>query len=432
MLLSFFYEISLILLGLAALPKMLYMRLLHNKYRQSFSKRFGKDFPRIEKNGRYLIWIHAVSVGETKVAASMVKMLKAELNNPLIVVSSVTETGHAEAQRSIPLADHHVYLPFDFGWIMKPIIKKVSPDLVILCESDFWYNFLNTAKKQGAQVALINGKISEESMKLFKKAAWFSERLFALIDVFCIQNRHYKERFEDLGVPPEKITVTGNMKFDDACPQLTPEQLNAWKKQLGIREGDQVLVIGSTHDPEEKQFLALLQDLWQDHPKLKVILVPRHPERFNEVASIIQRQNISFQRFTSMNGQDPVKVILMDAMGLLRKCYQLADVALVGGSFTNKVGGHNIMEPSWYGVPVLFGPFMHAQPELVELVEEYGSGEQVGMGNLGIVLDNILKNAEKRQSLGKAGLKLVSDMNGATRKTWQVITPIAKAESAKR
>jgi 3-deoxy-D-manno-octulosonic-acid transferase len=422
---SILYEISLVLVGLATLPKILYMRLVHKKYKHSLFRKFGNGFPIIEKGDRPLIWIHAVSVGETKVAASLVKRLKVENKNSLIVVSSVTETGHAEAQRAIPSADFHVYFPFDFSWVIKPIVKRVNPDLVILCESDFWYNFLSTAKGQGAKIALINGKISERSLKRFQATPFFSKRLFDQIDLFCIQNKHYMERFEALQLPVEKKRlITGNMKFDDACISLSADQLRDWREQLGVKSSDQIIVVGSSHDPEEKNLLKSLQELWKKFPDLKAILVPRHPERFNEVANLLQKQAIPFQRFTAINKQAGAKVILMDTMGLLRKCYQLADIAIVGGSFTSKVGGHNILEPSWFGVPVLFGPFMHQQPELVELVQEYGSGQQVKFEECTPVIESLLKDQESRQKIGKAGLKMVGELHGATEKTFEAINSL--------
>ncbi len=426
MLFSIFYDFALILIYLAALPKMLYMMLVHKKYRKSFLKRFGKDFPTINKGDRYLIWIHAVSVGETKAVVPLIKIIKAELDNPIIVVSNSTETGHAEAQRSIPFADYHVFLPHDFGWIMRPLVKSVAPDLVILCESDYWFNFFKAAKAGGAKIALVNGKLSERSMERYSKVPFFTKKLFSFLDVLCVQNRHYFERFEKIGVPAEKLLITGNLKLDENYPKLSEEQLIGWKEQLGIHADDQVLVAGSTHDPEEKLVLSLLNRLWTQYPKLKAVIVPRHPERFNEVAGLIQRQNIPFVRFSQLNGSKPptAKVILIDAMGLLRKCYQLANIAIVGGSFTHRVGGHNILEPSWYGVPVIFGPHMHSQPELDELAQEYMSGIQVDANHVEQAVMRLLKEPEKRELLGSAGLKLVSDMHGATSKTWVAIKPL--------
>lgn len=422
---SIIYEIALLFIYLAALPKMLYMLLVHKKYRKSFYKRFGKDFPFINKGDRYLIWLHAVSVGETKAMVPLIKLIKSELQNPIILISNSTETGHLEAQRSIPFADYHVFLPHDFAWTMRRIVKNAEPDMVVLCESDYWLNFFRSAKSSGAKIVLVNGKISERSMQRYNKVPFFTKKLFSYLDILCVQNQHYFDRFINLGVSPEKLLITGNLKLDENYPKLTLEQLAGWKEQLGIRVDDQVLVMGSTHDPEEKLLLSTLNRLWVQYPKLKAVIVPRHPERFNEVANIIQKQNIPFVRFSQINGAKvSARVILIDAMGLLRKCYQLANIAIVGGSFTSKVGGHNILEPSWYGVPVIFGPHMSSQPELVELAQEYTSGIQVDANHFEETILRLLQDPSKRELIGNSGLKLVSDMHGATNKTWAAIKPL--------
>ena len=175
MILSFFYEIALWLLALIYLPKLIYDYFFRKKYNQSIARRLGFNFPLITKGKRSLVWVHAVSVGETKAISSLIKTIRNQLNNPIIVISSITETGHDEAKRSIQLADYHVYLPIDFRFIIRPIIKRAAPDLVILTETDFWYNFLKSAKDSGAVIALVNGKISERSFRRFKKTPYFTK-----------------------------------------------------------------------------------------------------------------------------------------------------------------------------------------------------------------------------------------------------------------
>lgn len=421
MLFSFFYEIALLLIALLSLPKFLYMMLFHDKYRGSILKRFGSGFPVIKKGKNKLVWVHAVSLGETKAVGALVKMLKTDFNHPLILFSTTTETGYVEACRSIP-ADYHVYLPFDFGWVIRPIIRRVCPDMVILCESDFWYNFLATSKEVGAKIIVVNGKLSSTSTERFQKFPSFANRIFSNIDLFCVQSQLYRRRFESIQVEPQKIVVTGNMKFDGDYAHLPQDQIQKWRLELGIDPTDQVLVIGSTHNPEESYFLKSMSTVWEKHPNLKVVIAPRHPERFNEVAGILQKNQINFRRLSQKQPEGyPVRVILIDAMGLLRKCYQLADVAIVAGSYTNKVGGHNILEPSWYGVPVIFGPYMHNQPDLVDLVKEYGAGLQVPLEELPKVVDELFTDSSMRESLGRGGLKLVGDVHGATKKTADLI-----------
>jgi 3-deoxy-D-manno-octulosonic-acid transferase len=422
MLFTLLYEFFLWIFALIALPKMLYAYWKQGKYRQSLANRFGFSFPVIQKKGRFLVWVHAVSVGETKAIAQLVKKMKSEMPSAIFVISSVTETGHNEALRSIPMADYHVYLPFDFNLIVGHMVKKVVPDLVIISESDFWHNFLRNCKQVGAYIAVVNGKISSRSLHRFKKFSFFTKNLFQYIDLFCLQNSHYLKRFEQLGIPKEKLVVTGNLKFDDVYPKLTDEQFVAWRKQLKINEGDPVLVVGSTHEPEEKLILEQLQKVWKEFPKLKVLIVPRHPERFNVVAELLYKEKIAYACFSQLDSITPeTKVILIDAMGLLRKCYQLATLAVVGGSFTEKVGGHNILEPCWYGVPVLFGPYMFSQPQLVELIHLYHAGVQVHLSSLGTTINMLLSDVEEKKALGFAGLAMVEEIKGATDKTWSIL-----------
>ena len=403
----------------------MYDYFIKKKYTQSLARRLGFNFPLITKGKRKLVWIHAVSVGETKAVSSLVKTIRNQLDNPIIVISSITETGYAEAKRSLAYADYHVYLPLDLRFIIRPIIKRASPDLVILVETDFWYNFLKGAKDFGAVIALVNGKISERSFRRFQKVPFFTKKLFSFFNIFCLQSKHYQERFKALPIDENKIQITGNLKFDDEYPSLTKEQHEAWKQQLQITDENQVVVVGSSHDPEEKLILEQFKDVWAELPHAKLMLVPRHPERFNEVAALLEKENIPYMRFSQFpTAPIKAKVILIDAMGLLRKCYQLADLAIVAGSYIARVGGHNILEPSWYGVPVIYGPYMHSQPELIELVQEYRSGQQVPMDKLGKTVLELLKNSEQRKEIGKNGRRMLKDVNGATQKTWETIKPL--------
>lgn len=422
MLVSIVYELLLYIYALYALPKMLYQKIFHGKYQNSFSQRFGSEFPKIVKGDRPLVWIHAVSLGETRAVSALAKLIKKEYHNAVIVVSSITETGHAEAKKSMSFADFHVYLPFDFRTVIDPIVQKVKPDLVVLCETDYWFNFLKACKRQNAKIAVVNGKLSERSMKRYLCWPTFAKRLFGYIDIFCVQNKQYAERYKKVGVPPEKISITGNLKFDDEYPKLSREELNNWKQQLGIAPTDLVLVVGSTHDPEESLIIDAMNRVWQDFPNVKVMIVPRHPERFSLVSDFLAEKGVPFVRYGQIaNKKGNEKVIVMDTMGLLRKCYQLADIAIVAGSYTSRVGGHNIIEPCWFGIPVIFGPYMHTQAELVALVEEYSAGLQVPVDNLAETLLIYFQDAEKRHQLGKNGEKLVSEMRGATVRTWDLL-----------
>lgn len=420
MILSILYECVLLLLAFAMFPRMLYQRWRYGKPLNAFLQKWGRSFPHINKGNRTLVWIHAVSVGETKAVAALAKMLKESMDNPILIISSVTATGHAEAKRNIAIADYYLFLPFDLRFVIKPIVDRVKPDIVVLSETDFWYNFLRFSKQNGAFIALVNGKISERSMRRLITFSLFSKALFSCIDIFCIQNEIYQKRFEQIGVNRKKCFITGNTKLDEEAAFLSAQELSSLRAHFAISADDLVVVVGSTHHPEEKLILDLLPQIWEQFPNVKVLIVPRHPERFDEVAALITEKKYPFGRFTSKDSLSGTeKVILVDAMGILRKCYQLATLAIVGGSFTERVGGHNIVEPTFYGVPVFFGPYMHTQQELVDLVKHYHAGRQVDIAGLIPAVLACLSDEKVLKELSLGGRQLSCEVKGASNRTLQ-------------
>lgn len=424
MITTIFYEMILWLAAIVALPRMVYNFVVYKKYRKSFLARIGLKDQKVVKSSPFVIWIHAISVGETKAAASLARELKMKFTGCQLIISSVTETGHAEAKRCMPFADQFIYLPFDFTFITSSLVKKISPNIVILCESDLWYNFLRHTKKAGAVIALVNGKLSERSMNRFRRVSFLSRKLFDLFDLIAVQNEIYKTRFIEAGAEKEKIQVTGNLKFNEEYIYLTEDEIKRWRKALGIGSDQFVLTIGSTHEGEELLFIRALKQLWIDHD-IKVLLVPRHPERFKAVSQLLEKESIPFIRYSQIDHKGGFeKVVLVDTMGMLRMCYQLSDLALVGGSFTEKVGGHNILEPCWYGKPVLFGPSMYSQVDLVELVKKSGAGQQVDESNLVSAIQFYISNEDLRLNQGKKGKMLLGSLKGATESTLKAIASI--------
>lgn len=401
---------------------MLYQYFWRGKYRNSLFGRMGKGFEQVKTGERKLIWIHAPSLGETKAIALLSKKIKEQAPDSYLLITSTTETGHEEAKKSISFADKHLFLPFDFSWIVRPIIRKLQPSLVILCESDFWYNFLDECKTIGAQICLVNGKLSLKSLKRHLQFPFFPKQLFSKIDLFCVQSQRYLERFVLLGVPKDKILVTGNIKFDNASSSLSETDVRSWKEKLKINHSDLVIVAGSTHNPEEIILLEALESIWKLLPNTKLVLVPRHPERFQEVANLLKQKQVTFNKFSEIEqSSGKEKVTLIDAVGILKTCYQVCDIAFVGGSFTEKVGGHNILEPCCYAKPVVYGQHMHSQLDLVEFMNEFKTGIQTTPDEFQHVLKGLLESQSKREAIGEAGLKLINAMQGASEKTFSII-----------
>lgn len=425
MLLSLIYDIFLLLIGIVALPRLVWQRIRHGKYKNSLRERLGLKLPP-KSVGRPVIWIHAVSVGETRAVSALYRELRKNFPNASFVVSSVTETGHAEARRALPDAVSYFFLPLDFSWLMKKFVKRIQPDLLILVEGEFWYHLLKSVKEQGGKVLLVNGKLSERSYARFRWMRPFAEKLFSLIDGFCLQGARFEKRFESLAVPKEKIHVTGNLKLDVTPPFLSHEEKSRWKSELGIHIKDRVIVFGSTHAPEEAQLLSALDLVWKQLPSLKVIIVPRHPERFSKVAAELKtagRALLLYSEREKKRGDE--RIILIDTMGLLLRCYQIAEVAIVGGSFVSHVGGHNIFEPVQAGVPVLFGPHMHTQQDLVELVLGNECGEQVSLESLPNTLLNLLADSSRWQKIHQNCFKTSQDTRGSTERTLKIISSVS-------
>lgn len=423
MCLAFLYNFLLHSLLIVYLPFLLHAFFIRKKYRHSLAYRFGIKRVKIDSLGKDCIWIHAVSMGETKAVAPIVERLKKEYPSYYLVVSSTTETGHEEAKKSIPYADKHIYLPIDSYFLVHPLVKQVKPKLLLISETDFWFQFQREVKKYGGKIALVNGKLSEKSLAQYKRFSFFTKALLAGIDSFCLQGRVYQERFEELGVDKSKISITGNTKLDQALLAMEGQELQQWQELLGIKANQEVIVFGSTHEKEELIALDVALKLWVEKPNLKVIIVPRHPERFSKVADLISFKGIPFNSFTQMKKDGPKEnLILIDGMGVLQRCYQLATIAVVCGSFTEKVGGHNIFEPLHYGVPAIFGPYMFTQQGAREIVLSQKAGLQVKEKDLFSSIVKLLNDKAFYTQTSKQALSLIESAKGAAGKTMETIS----------
>lgn len=419
---SIFYNFVLMLLLLLALPRMLWQYWRYGKYRGTWLIRLGLRLPKLKENSRPIVWVHAVSLGETRAILPLIHRLSKE-EAFSIVISSTTSTGHAEALRSIPEAIAHFYLPFDFSWVMRRLMRRIRPKMVLLAESDFWYQWLSAAKKEGAKIILVNGKVSVRSAHRFRRCFFFTRRLFSHFDHLCIQNDCYLQRWISMGIPQEKMTITGNLKWDVSVPKMSPEAMAEWKQSLGIMPEDRVLVIGSSHADEELPLLEALQSLKEEIANLKILWVPRHPERFKEVEAMLKTHGWGMRTYLHPNPPQ-APIVLIDVMGMLNHCYQIAEVAIVAGSFTSLVGGHNILEPIMFGVPVLFGPHMHTQQELREVVLRGNAGTEVTLDTVAAAVKKLLQHPIDYQAMSHAGLALQELMKGATDRTLQKINSI--------
>ncbi|HED65849.1 MAG TPA: 3-deoxy-D-manno-octulosonic acid transferase, partial [Planctomycetes bacterium] len=337
---------------LLASPWLAYRSLRDPGFKTLASERLGRGLAAIPRKKRPRVLVHGVSVGEVKAAAPIVRGIEERFPGLEVVVSTSTNTG-LEVARGLFDDKAVVRFPADPRPIVSRFLRRIEPDLVLLVELEVWPNFLRQCNRRAIPVAVVNGRITELSHGQY---LLFREVLpqFNRISLFCVQLEEYAQRFRRLGVEPERLLVTGNVKVDglrigrvDAGEELT--------RLLGGR-GRPVIVAGSTHEPEE----LLVARAWRDHtPEARLVLVPRHPHRSATVAADLEREGFAVQLLSALRGgleeNDPAKVAIVDTIGELERVYGLADLVFVGGSLGD-FGGHNLLEPAAQGVPVLFGP----------------------------------------------------------------------------
>ncbi len=419
------YNFLLFLLLLCFLPKVLWQTLFYGKYKKNFFVRFKKSkrgFDASLKEKKIRIWLHAPSVGEVKGLSTLIPHIKENYPEAFLIISTLSKTGQKQAKSLIPSADAFCYLPFDFSWIIGSFVKTFRPHLLVLVEGDFWLNFMSEVKKWGGKVVLVSGKISEKSFKRYLFFPLFRDLLFKKIDRLYVQGKLYQDRFLKLGIPPEKIFILGNLKYDIPSPEISHKEQEKWKKLLGIDEKHLIVTVGSTHEKEEELLLTIFQSLWKNFPQVKVLLAPRHPERFKTVEKILQEKGIAYGLSTQVEKhQKHQKVILINQIGILPYCYKLAHLTIVGGSFVKGIGGHDIFEPAKMGVPVLFGPFMHTQIHLVKDLLEAGVGKQLHMNELQDYMQKSFLFPSLLKEEGKKGVALADKMKGVSSRTWQEI-----------
>jgi 3-deoxy-D-manno-octulosonic-acid transferase len=360
------YDLVVALGFLLFWPYQLYQVWKKGKKFPSLRQRLGIDVP--DTQGRPVLWIHAVSVGEVKSVSALAKELK---KNHFLLVTTQSKTGQEEAKRSIPQADCIAFLPLDFSWTLRRWTRKLEVKMLVLVEGDFWYNLLRSVKKAGGKTVLVSGRLSPRSAARFLSIRPLAKKLFSQFDLLLLQSEEHRERFIPLIDDPSKLRVVGNLKFDAIpAPVGATEPLPATSFPIAVT---------CTHAPEEEEILDALAPI----TSLTIFLAPRHPERFDKVAQLLTSKSIPFIRWSQIEqATGNERVILVDAMGQLPAIYHHCKLAILGGSFSSKVGGHNVLEPCLYGCPVFFGPHMQSQRELVLHVLKAGAGKQLTVDQL--------------------------------------------------
>jgi 3-deoxy-D-manno-octulosonic-acid transferase len=412
------YASAIVLLS----PWLLWKALTTGKYRRGlWSKLTGRAFERI--GDAPCIWWHGVSVGEIHLLQPVIAAFRRRHPAWQCVVSTTTDTGFAEAGKRF--ADLTVFFwPFDFTWAVRRGLHRVRPDVVVLAEGELWPNFLTIAHRQGIPVAIINGRMSPRSLRRYRMVGGLARRLLGRLALCAAQTEEYARNYRALGADPGIIHVTGNVKFDDACADRSNPRTGKLRELLAVAPGDLVWVAGSTQAPEEQYVLDIYRRARATYPNLRLFLVPRQKDRFDEVAKLLERSNLSFVRRSNLTAPltDRNAVVLLDTIGELGALWGLADVAFVGGSMDGQRGGQNMIEPAAYGTAVVFGPQVWNFKEIAARLVEQGAAVQVrNPEELECEVCRLLSDSGARAVQGEAAGHFVQDQQGATERTLQLL-----------
>ncbi len=402
---------------LVSLPYWLFQMARHGKYRKGFAERIGRVSARLRLPGEQepVIWVHAVSVGEVLAVARLVEEIQSRFPRHRIFVSTTTDTGQALARKRFGEANVF-YFPMDFGFAIRPYLRALRPQMVVVVETEFWPNFMRLVHVSGARIAVVNARISDRSWPSYRRFRGLLRRLLANVDLFLAQTPEDAARLQDIGARAERVRVTGNLKFDIPVP-APPVIVESVRTSIAASSAGPVLVCGSTMDGEEPLLLKAFENLRVQHPRAVMILAPRHPERFEAVATLLEQMSIGFCRRSRWNGEPLAGgVLLLDTIGELAALYALADIAFVGGSLVPR-GGHNIIEPAQYGVATVVGNHTENFRDIVSLFHSRDAVRIVGPAELPLVLLELLANDEERKALGQRAAETMRSQIGATART---------------
>lgn len=431
------YFIYSLLLGLGFLllfPRFLLDAWRHGKYISGLGERLG-NLEALDNDGHPVVWLHCVSVGEVQAARPLFQAIRREFPQYSIAVSTVTVTGQQLAREIFKNEARHIfYFPVDWRWTVRRAFKAVRPSLVLIMETELWPNFLRECRRQAVPIAIVNGRLSEQSFKRYKLIRPFIARVVKCLHLALMQTGPDAERMRALGLQSDRVLVSGNMKFDAG----TQEQRNTLTEELAARfhfvNGLPVLLAASTHEPEERIVLEAFRRLRTtiDAKPLRLIIAPRHPERFAAVASLLNGSKFSWTRRTDQlaPADTSTDVVLLDTIGELRALFPLASLVFVGGSIA-PVGGHNILEPAAAGACIVTGAHTKNFEEIIRTFTARSAIVQIGPvseGEAGATLakafERLLRDPQERRDLEARAKALVEENRGATTRTIEILRPI--------
>lgn len=427
------FNLVYLLVLAAASPIILWRMVRHGKYLEGFREKFLGLAPRTPETAGPVFWLHAVSVGEVNLLKPLIPRLREAYPRAYFAVSSTSLTGYRLAKKLF--GDLTVfYSPLDWTWSVRRALRRVRPDCLLLAELELWPNLIGQAARRGVKTAIFNGRISEKSFKKYKLIKFAVRPLLRKLSLVAASGEEAARYFLELGADPERLVVTGSIKFDGVQTDRQNPKTLELARLAGIRlnkEGDRpadlVFLAGSTQEPEEAMALDVFGEWFEKFPNLKLILVPRHPERFEAVARLLDASRFEWTRRSELT--EPAKpgasrILLVDTVGELGAWWGTASVAFVGGSM-GKRGGQNMLEPAAYGAAVCFGPNTKNFKEISQRILRCGGAKVVRNGaELNSFVGQCLTDPDYARELGNSAADLVVSQRGACKKTVDAIKGI--------
>lgn len=359
------------------------------------------------------LWVHAASVGEVITAAPVIRQLRKDYPTHTIIVTTMTATGAKQVNALFGDTVTHHFLPVDFPQAMKRFVHSLSPELLVLAETELWPNMLYAASEHNVPIIMINARLSDKAFARYQRFQRLTRDMLIRINWIAAKSGEDAKRFRALGVAPRRISVTGALKFDLTVSEEQRQKGHALREKIGQRP---VWIAASTHEGEEQAALQAQAQLLRVMPDALLIIVPRHPQRFDEVAQECEK---AFPNATARRSQNApltsnTRVYIGDTMGELMALYAASDIAFVGGTLV-PIGGHNLLEPAALGIPVLSGPYVNNLQEIADVLEQHQARREVtDATTLGHVLIELFSDEHRRQELGEAGLAVVERNRGAS------------------
>ncbi len=421
------YNILLLMVAIPGVLFFLLKMLITGKYRHSFLQKLGARqnhlLSGLPAGGR--IWIHAVSVGEVTAAAPVVAALKKQKPEIRIIFSTSTETGQGMAHRLVSGADAFIYFPLDIFFAVHHMLNLVRPDVFVLVETELWPNFLAACRSRGIKVVLVNGRISPRSFMKYYRTRSFWKQVLANIDKAGMITDVDADRIRKIGLADSRIGVLGNAKYDALAAMVSQELYEDTARRFNVQPDERFFVAGSTHPGEEEAVIYVYREVLKRYPDFKLILVPRHVERANEVVALLGRAGfndvVTVSQMRGGRKRSQERVIVVDVIGELFKVYSLATIVYCGGSLVPK-GGQNILEAAAWGKVIFYGPSMEDFTEEAALLEDAGAG--IRIANAQELLDGVLQllaDPPDLQRRGESGQRVVRANMGAAERYAEIV-----------